>query len=66
MKTMKEYLLETRNLEIPKEEVSGEWFIKHDLPMVVSCKCCEMSMILFSASVDEDGYCYCSCCAREE
>lgn len=66
MRTIKEYLLETRNLEIPKEEVSGEWFTKHNLPMVVSCKCCEMSMILFSASVDEDGYCYCEGCAREE
>lgn len=66
MKTMKEYLLEKRNLEIPNEYVSGEWFAEHNLPMVVTCKCCDMSMILFSALVDEDGYCYCSCCAREE
>lgn len=66
MRTMKDYLLETRKLEIPKEEVSGDWFAKHNLPMVISCKCCEMSMILFSASVDEDGYCYCEGCAREE
>jgi hypothetical protein len=64
MKIAKQWLLENRGIEIPTGEVSAEWFIDNDLPMVVSCSCCETTMVLPSAMVDDDGYIYCGSCAE--
>ena len=38
--------------------------IEEDLPMIVSCSCCETTMVLPSAMVDDDGYIYCGSCAE--
>jgi hypothetical protein len=64
MKTAKEYILEKRGIEIPSEKVSAEWYIDHDIPMIVACRCCEMTMLVHSAMVDDDGYAYCGSCAE--
>lgn len=66
MKIAKDWLLENRGIEIPAGEVSVEWFIDNDLPMVVSCSCCETTMVLPSAMVDDDGYIYCGSCAEQK
>ena len=46
-------------------EISAEWFKEHNLPMIVECKCCTMTMALPSAFVDEEGYLYCSSCGGD-
>ena len=46
------------------ESVSGEWFAERRLPMIVACTCCEMTMALPSAMVDDDGYIFCSSCSE--
>ena len=51
---------------MPEGTINGGWFAEHDLPMIVSCTCCGMTMALPSAYVDEDGYTYCSGCAGED
>jgi hypothetical protein len=62
MKSFSDYM-KARNVEIPEGNIPGSWFSEHRLPMVVSCACCEMTMVLPSAFIDEDGYIYCSDCA---
>ena len=64
MKTAKEWIKEKRGIEIPAGEISGEWFMENRLPMIVACSCCETTMILLSAMVDDDGYAYCGSCAE--
>ena len=66
MKIAKDWILENRGIEIPAGEVSAEWFIDNDLPMIVSCSCCETTMVLPSAMVDDDGYIYCGSCAEQK
>ena len=54
---------ENNGIEIPKEEsVPMTWFNEHRLPAVVHCSECQMTMLLFSAMIDEDGYTYCQTC----
>ena len=54
-------------IEIPKEErIPMTWFQEHRLPAVVRCSECQMTMILFSAMIDEDGYTYCPSCGGAE
>ena len=55
--------VQKHGIEIPKGNISGEWFSKHGYPMVVRCSCCEMTMAIPSAYIDEEGYTYCSDCA---
>ena len=62
MKTIKNFLAEN-DIIMPEGTINGRWFAEHDLPMIVSCTCCGMTMALPSAYVDEDGYTYCSGCA---
>lgn len=62
MKTMLEYLKEIE-IEVPDGEVSGTWFAEHHLPMVVRCTDCGMTMVLFSAMIDDEGLLYCKDCA---
>lgn len=66
MKIAKQWLLENMGIEIPAGEVSAEWFIDNNLPMIVRCSCCETTMILPSAIVDDDGYVYCGSCAEQK
>lgn len=55
--------VQKRGIEIPKGNISGEWFSKHGYPMVVRCSCCDMTMAIPSAYIDDEGYTYCSDCA---
>ena len=58
--------LAENDIIMPEGTINGAWFAEHDLPMIVSCTCCGMTMALPSAYVDEDGYTYCSGCAGED
>ena len=62
MKSFTEYVRD-RGIEIPEKEIPGNWFSQHGYPMVVRCACCEMTMAIPSAWIDDDGYTYCSDCA---
>lgn len=62
MVSFSEYV-KARGIEIPEGNISGEWFSKHGYPMVVRCSCCEMTMAIPSAWIDDEGYTYCADCA---
>ena len=62
MKNFYEYAA-NRGIKVPEGNISGEWFHANHFPMVVKCYCCEMSMALPSAYIDDDGYTYCPDCA---
>lgn len=49
--------------DIPEGNIPASWFAYHDLPIMVRCSCCEMSMVLPSAWVDDNGYTFCRDCA---
>lgn len=63
MKNFIDFIHDTYNLEVPKNEISGTWFFENQIPMIVRCCCCEMSMASPSAWIDDDGYTYCGDCA---
>lgn len=63
MESFKDYALRTRGVTMPQGTVPSTWFYENDFPMVVRCCCCDMSMALPSAWVDDQGYTYCSDCA---
>ena len=65
MKNFIQYVKD-RGIEVPEGNISGEWFSKHCYPMVVRCSCCEMTMAIPSAWIDDEGYTYCSDCAGVE
>lgn len=62
MKNFFEYVREC-GVEIPENNIPGEWFSKHGYPMIVQCSCCEMTMAIPSAWIDDEGYTFCSDCA---
>ena len=66
MKSFKEYIEQKWNVKVPEGNISGEWFQKNSIPMVVRCSCCDMTMASPSAWVDEDGYTFCGSCANIE
>lgn len=49
--------------QIPEQIISAGWFADHGLPMIVHCTCCETTMALPSAWVDDDDCVYCRDCA---
>lgn len=63
MKSFADWLKATRNETLPKV-ADGAWFAQRELPMIVECKCCTMTMSLPSAYIDEEGYTYCNSCAE--
>lgn len=65
MKSAKAFIEEDLRIKVPQGNISGEWFAKAGIPMVVRCTCCETTMVIFSALVDDDGSCYCHDCAGE-
>lgn len=65
MKSFPKWFKDTYNEEMPSGEVNASWFDEHDLPLVVHCTCCEMTMCVASAYIDDDNYTYCSSCAGE-
>lgn len=62
MKSFIEYVRD-HGIDIPEKEIPGNWFSQHGYPMIVRCTCCEMTMAIPSAWIDDDGYTYCSDCA---
>lgn len=64
MKTMREWLKENLGIEMPEGNINGSWFAENNLPMIVECSCCGMTMALPSAYV-ENGYIYCGNCKGE-
>jgi len=67
MITAKQWLKEN-DIVLQEDEngaISGSEFAKYDLPMVVSCFNCEMTMVFFSALIDGDGRIFCSECGGE-
>lgn len=66
LKTFEEWVRDRFNEELPKEEINGVWFSEKGLPMIVRCACCEMTMALPNAMVDEYGYTICASCAESE
>ena len=62
MRTVFEWLKDELDIDMPKGDISGEWFAENNLPMIVHCTCCEMTMALPSAMVDDNGNIYCPSC----
>lgn len=58
--------VKNEGISIPDGNIPGDWFSKHGFPMVVRCSCCDMTMAIPSAWIDDDGYTYCSDCADVE
>lgn len=65
MKTFQEWFKENYNEDLPAGSINGEWFAKHDLPMIVECTCCGSTMALPSALISDDDYVYCSTCGGD-
>lgn len=64
MKTFKEWYKEVSGKEISDDTLhDGNWFMERGLPMVVSCTCCESTLLLPGAYLDDEDYIYCSSCA---
>ena len=63
MKTFKDYVEKRFNVKMPEGNIPGNWFTENNLPMVVKCSCCEMSMASPCAWIDNDGYVFCTECA---
>lgn len=64
MRTAEQYLREEMGIEMPEGTVDGSWFAEHRLPMIVRCTCCDMTMALPSAVIDDDGTIFCPSCAE--
>ena len=62
MRTAEQYISEEMGIEMPKGEIPGSWFEENDLPMIVQCTCCGMTMALPSAMVSDEGEIFCSDC----
>lgn len=65
MKTFKEWFEENYKEPMPTGSINAEWFFDRDLPMIVECACCCMTMALPSALIDDEGYTVCSSCGGD-
>lgn len=52
--------------EMPEGSVDAGWFIERDLPMIVECSCCGMTMALPNAYIDDEDYIYCMNCKGDD
>lgn len=64
MKNFKEYVESHGYEKVPEGNIPAVWFKRNFLPMIVQCTCCEMTMALPSAWMDDNGYTYCADCAE--
>ena len=64
MRTFEQWAKDERGLDLPGNTIPGSWFVEHNIPMVVACTCCEMTMCVVSALIDDDGQCYCGSCSE--
>lgn len=62
IRTAKQWIKEELNIEMPSDTINVEWFANNNLPMIVRCTCCEMSMALPSAMVNDEGEIFCPSC----
>jgi len=62
MQTFEQWI-KTKGIELPQGDIDAGWFEKHNLPMIVSCICCGMTMPIWVAYIDEDDLVYCADCA---
>lgn len=62
VRTAKQWIKEELNIEMPNGNIGGEWFADNKLPMIVRCTCCQMSMVLPSALVNDAGETFCQNC----
>lgn len=64
MKKFYEWYLDCFGESVPNENLNGSWFVEKRLPMIVACTCCDMTMALPSAMIDEFDQIYCTDCAN--
>ena len=62
MRTAERYIFEEMGIKMPEGEILGSWFKENNLPMIVQCTCCGMTMALPSAMVSDEGEIFCSGC----
>ena len=62
-RTAQQWIKEVLNIEMPIGCIDGKWFVDNDLPMIVKCTCCEATMILPNALVNDAGETFCPDCA---
>lgn len=65
MKTFEEWFKENYNEDLPADSINAGWFFDRNLPMIVECACCGMTMALPSALIDDEGYTVCSSCGGD-
>lgn len=64
MKNFKEWYKAVSGKEISESALhNGNWYIERGLPMVVSCTCCESTLLLPGVYIDDEDYIYCPSCA---
>ena len=67
MKKFKDWYKEASGKEFPNAAThNGNWFMEQGLPIVVSCSCCESTLLLPRAYLDDEDYIYCPSCAGVE
>ena len=62
MKNFYDYMKDN-GIKVPEGNISGAWFYDNDIPMIVMCNCCGMTMASPSAWIDDEGHTYCESCA---
>lgn len=67
MKSFKEWYKAVSGKDLPDTQLhNGNWFAAEGLPIVVSCTCCESTLLLPGAYLDDEDYIYCPNCAEIE
>jgi Zn finger protein HypA/HybF involved in hydrogenase expression len=67
-KTFETYLKENMGIVLEHKDgvINGSEFDKHDIPMVVRCTGCQMTMVVTSATIDDKtGETFCPSCSEE-
>lgn len=58
--------MQSKGMNLSASHWTAEEFAKAGLPLIVQCKTCYQTMAFPTATVDREGYCYCSECANED
>lgn len=64
MKTFQEWFKANRSEEFPEGDINGSWFVEHNIPMVVQCTCCDMTLCVVNAHIDNYGNTFCGSCSE--
>ena len=66
MKTFKKWIRDELGLDLTDQKsLGGNWFAEHGIPMIVSCTCCNDTLNVANAVIDEDKNCFCRECGEE-